>query len=208
MDGNPRDFSRRTFLRLGSAALGTLAGLNGVKAMGVEAQGITGNEELMRKLRTPHKFPELVLKASYEKGDFDALAVDCPFVFRHKRRFYMTYVGFDGTGYRTGLASSGDLMKWEKEGIILDRGNKGSVTEFNAAMSWIIRDNDLLGEGRIRNVPRLPAPGIRRGFRMHRRLLRRRLQEDESQGPMHTRLRSGRGRLGTRRFVQILSGRT
>lgn len=171
MDGNPRNPSRRTFLRLGSAALGTLAGLNGVKAMGVEVPGMTGDEELMRKLRTPHKFPELVLKASYEKGEFDALAVDCPFVFRHKRRFYMTYVGFDGTGYRTGFASSGDLLKWEKEGLILDRGDKGSVTEFNAAMSWIIRDNDLFGEGRIKKIDdrfvgtyhAYPRPGYEEG---------------------------------------------
>lgn len=120
--------------------------------MGLETPPVEGDASVLQKLRTPHKFPELVLKASYDKSKFDALAVDCPFVFRHKRRFYMTYVGFDGTGYRTGLASSGDLVKWEKEGMILDRGEKGSVTEFNVAMSWLVRDNDLMGEGRIRKI--------------------------------------------------------
>lgn len=108
--------------------------------------------DLLARLRTPHKFPELVLKASYRQGEFDALATDCPFLFRHKRRYYMTYVGFDGTGYRTGLASSTDLVRWEKEGLILDRGPAGSVTEFNAALTWILRDPDLFGEGTLEKI--------------------------------------------------------
>jgi predicted GH43/DUF377 family glycosyl hydrolase len=142
------DVTRRAFLQYGSAAMGAFVAIKGVKAMG-EERNEGGDGALLKKLRTPHKFPELVLKASYQKGKFDSLAVDCPFVFRHKRRFYMTYVGFDGVGYRTGLASSGDLVKWEKEGLLLDRGPKGSVTEFNVAMSWLLRDNDLFGEGRL-----------------------------------------------------------
>lgn len=149
---DPNPFSRRTFLRFSSGALGVLGGLYGERMMAVETQESESETALLQRLRTPRKFPELVLKASYTKGAFDALAVDCPFVFRHKRRFYMTYVGFDGIGYRTGLASSGDLVKWEKEGMMLDRGPSGSTTEFNIALSWIIRDNDLFGEGRIRKI--------------------------------------------------------
>ena len=108
--------------------------------------------DLLPRLRTPHKFPQLVVEASYKKDIFDALAVDAPFVFRHKKSFYMTYIGFDGTGYRTGLASSTDLVRWEKEGLILDRGPQGSTTEFNVALTWILRENDLFGEGRLRPV--------------------------------------------------------
>jgi predicted GH43/DUF377 family glycosyl hydrolase len=108
--------------------------------------------KLLERLRTPHKFPELVLAPSYKKGNYDALAIDCPFVFRHKRRYYMTHVGFDGIGYRTGLASSTDLIRWEKEGLLIDRGPQGSTTEFNIAMSWIVRDNELFGEGRLKPV--------------------------------------------------------
>lgn len=104
------------------------------------------------RLRTPYKFPELVLKPSYKAGHYDALAVDCPFVFKYKRRFYMTHIGFDGTGYRTGLAWSKNMLKWEKEGMIIDRGPAGSVTEFNVAMSWILRDNELFGAGDLKSV--------------------------------------------------------
>src|SRR5580704_2261340 len=70
---------------------------------------------------TPHKYGKLVLKASTMPGDFDSRSVDCPFFFHHAGRFYMTYVGWDGTGYQTGLASSGDLVDWQKEGCILRR---------------------------------------------------------------------------------------
>jgi predicted GH43/DUF377 family glycosyl hydrolase len=73
-------------------------------------------------------------------------------VFKHDGRFYMTFVGWDGTGYRTGLAESDDLATWNKRGMIIDRGPVGSVTEFNVAMTSILRDNDLFGPGELRKV--------------------------------------------------------
>jgi predicted GH43/DUF377 family glycosyl hydrolase len=59
----------------------------------------------------------------------------------------MTYIGYDGQGYRTGLASSDDLLTWRKEGLLIDRGGAGSITEHNVALTWIARDNDLFGPG-------------------------------------------------------------
>jgi len=109
-------------------------------------------DEVLARLRTPHKHPELILKPSYKKGAYDVLAVDCPFVFRHDGRFRMTHVGFDGVGYRTGLAASDDLIHWEKQGLLVDRGPKGSVTEFNVALTWIVRENDLFGCGELKAV--------------------------------------------------------
>jgi predicted GH43/DUF377 family glycosyl hydrolase len=64
----------------------------------------------------------------------------------------MTHVGFDGIGYRTGLASSDDLVSWKNEGLMIDRGRKGSVTEFNVALTWILRDNELFGSGDLKKV--------------------------------------------------------
>lgn len=139
--------TRRTFLcrAAGAAALG-IAGRAGSEVNPMQEE----YAELLAKLRTPHKYPELVLSPSFRHGQYDALAVDCPFVFRHKRRYYMTHIGFDGEGYRTGIAWSKDLVEWEKEGIILDRGPAGSPTEYNAALTWIVRDNDLFGEGKLK----------------------------------------------------------
>ena len=36
--------------------------------------------------------------------------------------------------------------------MVIDRGPKGSVTEFNAALTWIVRDNDLFGDGALKRV--------------------------------------------------------
>jgi predicted GH43/DUF377 family glycosyl hydrolase len=108
--------------------------------------------DLMSRLRTPHKRDRLVLEPSYVAGQFDSHLVDCPFVFRHGNGFCMTYVGWDGRGYQTGLASSDDLIAWRKEGLIFGRGPAGSVTEHNAALTCILRDSDLRGPGTLRKV--------------------------------------------------------
>jgi predicted GH43/DUF377 family glycosyl hydrolase len=106
----------------------------------------------MDSIRTPHKVDRLVLAPTFRHGDFDCLACDCPFPFRHGGRFQMLYVGYDGIGYRTGLASSSDLLHWEREGMVLDRGPRGSVTEHNAALTCILRESDLFGPGELRPV--------------------------------------------------------
>ncbi len=103
-------------------------------------------------LRTPQKRNELILKPSLEKGAFDSHAVDCPFVYMHDDRYYMLFIGFDGVGYRTGLAYSDDLISWEKQGLLIDRGEKGSVTEYNIAFTQIIRENELFGLGQLKPI--------------------------------------------------------
>ena len=109
-------------------------------------------KKLIDELRTPIKVNRLVIQPSYKKGEFDSHTVDGPFPFHHDGRYYMTYVGWDGIGYRTGLASSPDLLNWRKEGLILSRGPRGSVTEFNVAMTCILRDNELYGPGTLKKV--------------------------------------------------------
>ena len=119
---------------------------------------------LLSQVRTPKKSGRLVVSPSYQKGQFDSQAVDCPFLFSHEDHFYMTFVGWDGIGYRTGLAWSDDLENWHKGGrmrgrrmppssaLILDRGRPGSVTEYNAAMTCILRDNELYGPATLKTV--------------------------------------------------------
>jgi sucrose-6-phosphate hydrolase SacC (GH32 family) len=94
----------------------------------------------------------LVLSASDAPSAFDRISVDCPFVFRHRGRFWMTYVAFDGTGYQTGLASSSDLVAWRKEGCILRRDPSSPVTRYNIALNWIVRENDVRSAGRLRKI--------------------------------------------------------
>ncbi len=103
-------------------------------------------------IRTASKAPHLVLAPSFRRGAFDSHAVDCPFLFSHAGRTYMTFVGWDGAGYQTGLASSTDMLHWTKEGVIFGRGPRGSVTEHNAALNCILRDNALYGPGDLRRI--------------------------------------------------------
>ena len=110
------------------------------------------HNDLLARLHTPHKLGQLIVPPSYQRGTFDSHAIDCPFVFSHEGRYLMTFVGWDSIGYRTGLAVSDDLLHWHKEGVVIDRGPKGSITEFNAALTWIVRDNDLFGPGTLKRV--------------------------------------------------------
>jgi len=110
------------------------------------------DNSLIGRLLTPRKLGRLVLAPSMRRGQYDSHAIDCPFVFEHEGLFHMVHVGWDGIGYRTGLAVSDDLLDWRKEGLILDRGPTGSATEHNVALTWIVRDNDLFGSGRLKRV--------------------------------------------------------
>lgn len=109
-------------------------------------------QQHLKAIRTPTKCGQLVLEPSCTRGSFDSHAVDCPFPFRHGGAYWMTYIGWDGIGYQTGLARSDDLVHWQKQGILLGRGPKGSATEYNVALTGILRDNALFGAGALKPV--------------------------------------------------------
>src|SRR5690349_3032291 len=90
-------------------------------ATALAAPRLVGADAAAAPYRTPYKYGKLVLAASADGSAFDSRSVDCPFVFHHDGRYWMTYVGFDGTGYQTGLASSDGLLAWNKEGCVLRR---------------------------------------------------------------------------------------
>ncbi len=102
--------------------------------------------------RTPYKYPELVLKAAGNKQDFDGLSVDDPIVFRANGRFHMLYIGFDGIGYQTGLASSTDLIHWTRTALVGPRDPHSRFTKYNLAISSILRDKNLHGNGEALKV--------------------------------------------------------
>lgn len=138
------DSTRRSLLGgLSLAAAG--AALPALSAAAAPAVGLT-------PFRTPYKYGKLVLEASGDPSSFDWKSVDCPFVFSADERFYMTYVGFDGKGYQTGLAQSHDLVHWERAGLILKRDPSNPITRWNIALMCILRDPDLRSSGRLIKV--------------------------------------------------------
>jgi len=102
------------------------------------------DRQVWRSCETPYKYGKPVIAGSGIAGNFDANAVDCPFVFYHQGKFQMMYIGFDGTGYQTALAQSDDLVHWRFRGMMLDRREDAGWDKVGAAGTWIIREtNDL-----------------------------------------------------------------
>ncbi len=102
--------------------------------------------------RTPYKSGELVLGPSTDPAAFDSKSVDDPFVFLHEGAFHMLYIGFDGTGYQTGLARSADLLHWERVACVARRDPKSRYTRYNVALSCIVRENTLTSPGKLIKV--------------------------------------------------------
>lgn len=94
---------------------------------------------------TPYKLGRPILTGSGVPGAFDEKSVDAPFVFWHRGQFHLMYVGFDGQGYQTALATSGDLVRWEFKGVILRRGEPGRWDSVGAAGSSMLRESYELG---------------------------------------------------------------
>jgi len=96
--------------------------------------------------RTDYKWGVPVIAQSGQQGRFDSHGVDCPFVFYRRGRYMMTYVGFDGLGYQTGLAESDDLIHWKSLGTILRRGEGSDWDRVGAAGTWLLKESDDLSE--------------------------------------------------------------
>ena len=76
-------------------------------------------QEIYEQVRTPFKYG-LVLAPQTNN-----YKMDCPTVFRHGNKWYMTFViyngrtGKDGRGYETWLAESDNLLNWDIKGKLL-----------------------------------------------------------------------------------------
>jgi hypothetical protein len=101
------------------------------------------------RIATPVRESELAVRPSHRAGAFDALAVDCPFVFSVDGRQGMTYVGWDGIGYQSALTWK-DEDRWGEGRVILPRDPASELRTYNAAMTSIVRENDLFSPGALR----------------------------------------------------------
>ena len=128
----------------------SLAGLPFVRSAHLFAEEFSNAE--IAPFRTPYKYGKLILAASDDPNAFDCKSVDDPFVFLHEGAFYMLYIGFDGTGYQTGLAKSADLVTWERIACVARRDPNSKYTRFNIALSCLVRDNSLTSNGQAKKV--------------------------------------------------------
>jgi hypothetical protein len=136
--------TRRTVIRTGALAAAA------------HASSLHAASDKFAPYRTPYKYPKLILgpskpmpfTAPVNRADaFDSRSVDDPIVFRAEGKFYMLYIGFDGVGYQTGLASSADLVHWTRDTLVGPRDSTAQYTKYNLAISSILRDKSLHGTG-------------------------------------------------------------
>jgi beta-xylosidase len=142
-----KSMTRRKFAGGMGAAL---AGMPLLSAQGLFAEDFSDKE--IAPFRTPYKYGKLVLSASTEPDAFDGKTVDDPFVFHHQGAFHMLYIGFDGTGYQTGLAKSSDLVHWERVACVARRDPNSKYTRYNVALSCIVREHGLTSQGKLKKV--------------------------------------------------------
>jgi predicted GH43/DUF377 family glycosyl hydrolase len=93
-----------------------------------------------------------VLEPSLRAGEFDALAVDIPFVFSVDERVGMTYVGWDGTGYQTALTWRRPDGSFPRGHLVLPRDPASDLLRHNAALTSILRDSDQRSAGELVRV--------------------------------------------------------
>jgi len=112
--------TRRRFLRNTAFASAALAGAPHLAPAAPDE---------IAPFRTPYKYPKLILSATGRKGDFDERSVDDPIVFYANGAFQMLYIGWDGTGYQTGLATSADLIHWNRVSLVGPRDPASQYTK-------------------------------------------------------------------------------
>jgi len=107
----------------------------------------------IQPFRTPYKYGQLILEASGVPGAFDSDSVDTPIPFSVDDKFYMLYIGFDGTGYQSGLATSDNLLHWRKLGVVMPRDPNARYTATNIAVTSVLRrSNDIASRGELKKV--------------------------------------------------------
>lgn len=70
-------------------------------------------QQVYDEVKTPFKYGLVMIP---ENAD---MKIDCPTVFRKGKKWYMTYLVFDGRGYETWLSKSHDLLHWKQLGRLL-----------------------------------------------------------------------------------------
>lgn len=91
-------------------------------------------------MRLEAKDAGVVLRHGDGPGDCDLLGAREASVFEHRGTYYLHYDGAGRRGWLACLATSKDLVHWQKKGAILDLGVKGTMDSASASSPWVIRD--------------------------------------------------------------------
>jgi len=72
----------------------------------------------------------------------DALCIREAIISREGDVYHLFYDGASKDGWRVCLATSRDLITWEKKGPLLELGKPGEMDSYAAVSPWVIRENN------------------------------------------------------------------
>lgn len=100
-------------------------------------------QQVYEAVKTPYKYGLVVVPDNEEKK------IDCPSVFRHGRKWYMTYVIFNGRGYETWLSKSNDLLHWKQLGRVMSFSDTADWDNNQKAGYIALQEPELDGKYRL-----------------------------------------------------------
>lgn len=92
---------------------GMLLSISGSLSAQSEKVPVKVMNQIYSEIKTPFKYGLVLIPEDITK------MVDSPSIYRHRNKWYMTYIVFDGKGYETWLARSSDLLNWKLLGKLL-----------------------------------------------------------------------------------------
>lgn len=102
---------------------------------------------------TPYKSNRAILAPSRKPGDYNEQGVDAPFVFKHRGRYFIMHVGFDGKGYQTVLSVSdridGDYRFYA---FVFRRGEGNGWDSGNSAGVYITSSQELFEPRTLKRI--------------------------------------------------------
>ena len=101
-------------------------------------------EQWSKKFLGWHYWPKYVIGPKPGVVGFEAVHMtDCPTVFQlpGDPKWYLSYIGFDGQGYQSFLASSDDLVHWRQLGLAMGYGPKGEFDHGGVVLGAYLYDS-------------------------------------------------------------------
>lgn len=88
-------------------------------------------QHIYEEIRTPYKFGMVIVPEN------DSKKIDCPTVFKKGKKWYMSYLQFDGRGYETWLAVSDDLLHWTTKGKMMSFSSDTTLWDANQKAGYM-----------------------------------------------------------------------
>lgn len=137
---------KKHFLKVALMAL-CYAGLTGLFTVTATAQEVSAKQKYRdgrpaATMRMDASDQGIILRYGDGQDKCDILGAREALIFKENDVFHLFYDGAGPNGWRACLATSKDLIQWEKKGPILDFGKPGEMDCAAACSPWVYKDGD------------------------------------------------------------------